>query len=202
MLKKTHKNYYENLLSLYHSFKTPSNWKCTNLINVCEFIHRGKTPTYSLIKKIPVLAQKCNQKNGIITLDNSLYLEPDIIDKFDESKRIRVNDIIINSTGGGTVGRVGFIDENLFNNFKIIVADSHITIVRPFNLVASKYIYYYLKAPIIFDHVEEKCEGSTNQIELYAKVIMEYPFPLPPAREQQRIVSKIDKIFKQSIFHQ
>ena len=148
-------------------------------------------------KEIPVLAQKCNQKDGLVSLKLALFLEPNVIEKYDNSKRIKTNDIVINSTGGGTVGRVGFIEEVLFENYKTIVADSHITIVRPMNSVSPKYIYYFLKSPIIFDHVEDKCEGSTNQIELYSKVIMEYPLPVPPIEEQQKIVSKIERLFKE-----
>jgi type I restriction enzyme S subunit len=164
------------------------------LIEVCQFIHRGKSPSYSVSKDVPVIAQKCNQKNGLLSLEKALFTSFESLKKYDETKKTRVNDIILNSTGGGTVGRVGIVDESLFDNHKHIVTDSHITTIRVLSEINPLYIYYYLLAPIIFDHVEEKCEGSTNQIELYAKVIMAYPFPLPPKREQDRIVKKIISI--------
>ena len=190
------KNYYENLLSLYRDFKTPENWICTNLINVCNFIRRGRTPKYSNEKEIPVIAQKCNQKNGILSLDKALYIDPITISKYGDDKIVKENDILINSTGGGTVGRVALVTKELFKNHKIIVADSHITIVRPSNLIISNYVFYFLKSPFIFDHVEQKCEGSTNQMELNAKTIMSYPFPFPPVEEQKRISKKISNLFE------
>lgn len=190
----THKNYYENLLSLYHDFTTPKNWCCTDLINVCQFIQRGKSPSYSNEKDIPVIAQKCNQKNGILSLEKSLFISNNLLTKYNDNQISKINDIVINSTGGGTVGRVGFIKPSLFNNYKYIVTDSHITTIRVLTGINPMYVYYYLKSPLIFDHIEEKCEGSTNQIELYAKVIKLYPFPLPPEREQARIVDKLNSV--------
>lgn len=179
---------------MYHDFTTPRNWCCTDLINVCQFVQRGKSPLYSDEVDIPVIAQKCNQKNGILSLEKSLFISRKSLIKYNETQISKVNDIVINSTGGGTVGRVGFIDYSLFNNYSIIVTDSHITTVRVLSKITPLYVYYYLKSPFIFDHVEEKCEGSTNQIELYAKVIKSYPFPLPPEKEQVRIVNKINSL--------
>ena len=189
------KNYYENLLSYYHEFKTPNNWICTSLINVCVFIRRGRTPIYSDVKEIPVVAQKCNQKNGVLSLDKALFINPATILKYGDDKIIKVNDIIVNSTGGGTVGRVALIPESLFEKYKIIVTDSHITTIRSSKFMAQQYLYYYLKSPLIFDHVEQRCEGSTNQMELYPKTIIAYPLPVPPLAEQKRISGKISSLF-------
>lgn len=189
------KNYYENLLSYYRDFKTPNNWVCNSLINVCDFIHRGKTPIYSDKKEIPVIAQKCNQKNGVLSLNKALFINPATISKYDDDKIIKVNDIIVNSTGGGTVGRVALIPQSLFEKYKIIVTDSHVTTIRLSKFMAQQYVYYYLKSPLIFDHVEQRCEGSTNQMELNSKTIMAYPLPIPPLKEQKKISSKISSLF-------
>lgn len=129
-----------------------------------------------------------------MSLDKALFINYDSLKKYNVTKISMTNDIIINSTGGGTVGRVGIITKELFNNYRYIVTDSHITTIRLLSNINPLFVYYYLKTPFIFDHVEERCEGSTNQIELYAKVIMAYPFPLPPAKEQNRIVNKINAI--------
>lgn len=146
---------------------------------------------------IPVIAQKCNQKNGILSLNKALYIDPTTISKYSEDKIIKVNDILINSTGGGTVGRVALVDNELFKKYKTVVADSHITIVRVSDLIVSKYVYFFLKSPLIFDHVEQNCEGSTNQMELNAKTIMSYPFPTPPLNEQRKIARKVTVLFVQ-----
>ena len=148
-----------------------------------------------MVKQIPVIAQKCNSKSGELSLEKSLFIDKTTIDKYDYTKRVKLHDIVINSTGGGTVGRVGIVKDELFKEYDIIVTDSHITTLRVMKNINPYYIYYYLKSPFIIDHVEEKCEGSTNQIELYSKVIMAYPLPLPPYDEQNRIVNKINSLF-------
>ena len=182
-------------MSYYHDFNTPKNWICTCLVNVCQFIKRGKSPKYSQVEEIPVIAQKCNQKNGILSLEKALFVDPSTLNSYTSERFILEHDILVNSTGGGTVGRVAIVENELFCDYKKIVTDSHVTTIRLLEKINPFYVYFFLKAPIIFDHVEEKCDGSTNQIELNAKTIMSYPLPLPPAEEQNRIVSKIDRLF-------
>lgn len=192
MVQFYHNCYYENFLFYYHSFDIPNGWKICKLAEISEFIHRGKSPVYSLIEKIPVIAQKCNQKDGSLSLEKAMFIEPSSLHKYDNTKISKTNDIIINSTGTGTVGRVNILESSLFEKYNTVVTDSHITTIRLLeNECNPYYIYYYLKSPLIYDHAEERSEGSTNQIELYAKTIMNYYLCLPPKEEQSRIVSKI-----------
>lgn len=188
----TYRNYYENFLFYYHSFDIPSGWKVCRLAEISEFIHRGKSPVYSTIKEIPVIAQKCNQKDGTLSLEKAMFIDPSTIHKYDETKIAKTNDIIVNSTGTGTVGRVNILDSTIFDKYPIIVTDSHITTIRLIDNECDPYfVYFYLKAPLILDHAEERSEGSTNQIELYAKTIMNYFVCLPPKNEQLRILDKV-----------
>lgn len=84
----------------------------------------------------------------------------------------------------------------MFRKHNSIVYDSHITTIRLIQKeIHPEYVYIYLKSPIIFDYVEDRCEGSTNQIELYPKVIMNYVIPIPPLKEQYKIVKKVNNLF-------
>lgn len=128
-------------------------------------------------------------------MDRCLYLDPNKSKKYSEDYFIHPKDILINSTGGGTVGRTGIVNTNDINEYEKVVWDSHITVVRVLDSIYMKFIFYYLISPIIQVGLEKRCEGSTNQIELYPKVIKSYIVPLPPLQEQIRISTKIEKLF-------
>ena len=82
----------------------------------------------------------------------------------------------------------------MFEKFDKFVADSHVTIVRPNKLVSHRYIYHYLLSPYIQIGIEERCTGSTNQIELRTTTISDYLVPIPPVEEQKRIVEKVESM--------
>lgn len=52
-----------------------------------------------------------------------------------------------------------------------------------------KYVYYW----ICNNYIKLKCLGEGSQNNLNAKKIKEYPIPIPPLSEQQRIVSILDR---------
>lgn len=106
----------------------------------------------------------------------------------DERNLIK-GDILINSTGVGTAGRVTLFD--LDGDF---VVDSHITIVRVDNNVAiPKYILYAL-ANIGFKTIESMANGQSGQIELALDTIKGINIPLPSIDKQKEIVAEIEKI--------
>ena len=74
------------------------------------------------------------------------------------------------------------------------MVDSHVTLVRSIYPIASKYIYYFLISPLIQIGLEDRCSGSTNQIELGTTTIANYLVPIPPINEQNRIIEQIQKI--------
>ena len=169
-------------------FELPENWAWCRLQAICSYIHRGKSRTYGTEKILPIIAQKCNQWTGIQP-QKCLFADRATIAKYTEEQYLCVGDIIINSTGTGTVGRTGYVDDTLFKEYPKFVVDSHVTVVRPLKGIDSKYIYLFLKSPVIQTDIEAKCSGSTNQIELATKTIQSYLIPLPPVSEQHRIVS-------------
>ena len=44
-------------------FDIPDSWEWVRLVEICEYIRREMAQKYSLIKKYPVVSQKCNQRN-------------------------------------------------------------------------------------------------------------------------------------------
>lgn len=177
------------------TFDIPENWCWCRLGEICDYLHRGKSPTYGTDKLLPIMAQKCNQWDKIYT-DKCLFAEKKTIERYTEEQYLKVGDTIVNSTGGGTVGRTGYIDKYVFSEYSKFVADSHVTVIRGNNRIFGKYIYYYLLSPTIQICLEDRCSGSTNQIELGTETIKNYSFSLPPLAEQKEIVTRIESLLK------
>ena len=162
--------------------------------DICEYIQRGKSPKYSEIKKVPVVAQKCNQWSGF-SLEKALFLDPNTLQSYNQERFLIHGDLLWNSTGLGTLGRMAIYDE-IVNPYGISVADSHVTVIRPFKeFVSYEYLYYYFSSNEVQSAIEDKAEGSTKQKELSTKTVKAYLVPLPPIREQQRIVKAIRHLF-------
>ena len=171
-------------------FDIPNNWAWTRLENLTtKQIKRGKSPKYVEKSNIYVFAQKCNPKNGIITLENAKFLDETTLKKYDKSDYIVESDIVINSTGNGTLGRVGIIkNEDIFS--KKVVPDSHVTLIRIINSVEADYIFYFLKYNQ--KYLELQATGSTNQTELSPEIIKKILIPLPNTSEQLKIIERIE----------
>ena len=176
-------------------FEVPKGWVWTTLEEICTFLSRGKSPKYSEERKFPVFAQKCNLKEGGISLKQARFLDPSTIDKWDESYKLKTGDILINSTGTGTVGRTRLFDESFLGAYPFVVPDSHVSVVRTSTKIVSEYVYAYVSSLSTQLYLEENLAGSTNQKELYIGVIERLPLPLPPLAEQHRIVAEIERWF-------
>ena len=89
-----------------------------------EYISRGISPAYD-DEGITVLNQKCI-RNQTILFDNA-RITNNIKKNVSKEKYIKNYDVLINSTGVGTLGRVA----QAKNIDADITVDSHVTIVRP-----------------------------------------------------------------------
>jgi len=173
-------------------FELPQGWAWVRLQAICEKeIKRGKAPKYVEKSGTLVFAQKCNTKKGHINLSLAQYLDESTLHKYPVDLYTRYNDIIINSTGTGTLGRIGIFQESDDTMQLPIVPDSHITTVRAFSDNVAKYVYLFLKAYQCY--FENAGEGSTNQKELRPEVIKAFLIAIPPYFEQKRIVEKFEK---------
>ena len=183
------KPHYENV-----PFEVPSSWVWTTLGEICIFLSRGKSPKYKdEDRTYPVFAQKCNLKEGGISLEQARFIDPNTIDKWAEEYKLKTGDILINSTGTGTVGRTRLFNESCLGDYPFVVPDSHVSVVRTHDEILSEFIYAYISSNFVQQYLEENLAGSTNQKELYIGVLDSLNIPLPPCKEQKRIADEIEK---------
>ncbi|MEV6984205.1 restriction endonuclease subunit S [Sphaerisporangium sp. NPDC051017] len=161
-------------------------WVETTLGDACRSIKRGKAPKY-VDEGCLVFNQKCVRDENRI--DFSFARRTDLSRALPEYARLRVGDVLINSTGRGTLGRAAELRELP----EPVTADSHVTIVRPdperFALGFAGLALSTRKADF-----ESLQTGSTNQTELSASSIALVSIALPPIPAQEQIVEVIGAV--------
>ena len=165
-------------------------WEEKTLGEICEKISRGIPPKYIDKNGVIVLNQKCIR-------DHKISLEPsrlhDIYNKnISADKYIQLGDVLVNSTGVGTLGRVAQVRDLPSES---VTVDTHISIVRP--LKEKFYLDFFGWAMIFIENqIENSGAGASGQTEL-ARTVLENNFTLAYPKsltKQQTIVKKLDAL--------
>jgi len=103
------------------------------------------------------------------------------------------DDICINSTGTGTLGRVALLSKHERNGPRL-VADGHVTLLRANRNVVEPRFLCYLLSTQAFYGLANAClaVGSTNQMELGRDAIRTLGISIPSLQQQRRIVEVLD----------
>ena len=165
-------------------------WKKYKLGDLISFISKGIAPVYTNDKPsaILVLNQKCN-RNYKIDVSIAKYHDSDI-KAVSGDKMLQVGDILINSTGTGTAGRVAQID----SLERTTTVDGHMIILRHNEAIMPKYLGYAIKQNQTI--IEGLAEGSTGQTEINKTRLLDEIFINFPQnkKEQDRIASILENI--------
>ena len=176
-------------------YDIPDTWTWMRLENCCvKEIRRGKSPKYTENGNVLVFAQKCNTKYNGIDVSLAQYLDENTLKRYSADEYMQEGDVVINSTGTGTLGRVGIYRNTDNTTGLLIVPDSHVTVIRSFSCISSHYLYAFMKTHQT--DLEKKGEGSTNQKELKPFTLKEMLIAVPPLSEQKRIDKSINIAFR------
>ncbi|WP_436969847.1 restriction endonuclease subunit S, partial [Lactobacillus helveticus] len=155
-----------------------------------DYVQRGKSPKYDKEStRYPIISQKCVQWDGI-HLEFAKHLKEDFWEGLPSYRFVTKGDLLLNSTGTGTVGRVIKVTEP----FNKVPVDSHVTVIRLNQNICNSYILYFLMSPIIQKNLDDYLTGTTKQKEFGLASIQNIVVSLPPLEEQKRIVAKIEKL--------
>ena len=176
-------------------FEIPESWEWARLESVTTYIQRGKSPKYSTVEKYPVIAQKCNQWSGF-SVEKARFIDPATVSKYADERILKDGDLLWNSTGLGTLGRMAVYD-SAKNRYGWAVADSHVTVIRTReDWLDHRFAFAYFAGPSVQSEIEDQASGSTKQKELAQETVRNYLIPVPPLAEQRRIVYEVDWLFK------
>ncbi|WP_272916609.1 restriction endonuclease subunit S [Lactobacillus iners] len=173
-----------------------TKWLEKTLGEVTSFMKKGIPPKYTVEeseKTIRVLNQKCNRNFEISYSESRLHdCEKKIVPA---DKMLRAGDVLINSTGIGTAGRVAQVVEVKGPT----TIDGHMILLRPSEELNPIYYGYAVKA--FQSQIEGLAEGSTGQTEinrmrLQDEVIIKYPKDKLVQENIGRFLSNIDDKIK------
>ena len=142
---------------------TPEGWSRATLCEVAVHLGRGTSPKYVPgSSNVFAVNQKCVRDGRVTTEhvrphDAASPVKPDSV--------LHAGDVCVNSTGTGTIGRVGLWGGARHGTF---FADTHVTVVRPDpRCIVPKFLSESLLSPWTQRAMEASCfTGSTNQVEL------------------------------------
>ena len=169
-------------------FAIPEGWCWARIGNIVTYMQRGKSPMYATGTEIPVVSQKCVQWSGL-DLSVAKEITSASLEDYEAYRFLRDGDLLWNSTGTGTIGRVVRVTCPPVK----LVCDSHVTLVRCPHVV-QEYIRTWLRSDHVYGIIEDRAAGSTKQVELTAGLAQNWQVPLPPLPEQRRIVAKVDEL--------
>ena len=163
-----------------------TEWISKTLGEITSFIAKGISPKYVEEKSqdtVQVLNQKCN-RNFEISYDES-RIHNATIKRVPDDKFLRYGDVLINSTGTGTAGRVA----QLFNVPVPTTMDGHMILLRPTDEIEPLYYGYAVKCNK--KKIEGLAEGSTGQTEINRRRLQEeIVITFPKEKVLQKAIGK------------
>ena len=156
----------------------PKGWRVGTLLDFCAMIVRGITPRYIEESEQIILNQKCIRDHKVSLLPARKHTPKAINEKW-----LQWGDILVNSTGQGTLGRAA----QWFGDQDNITVDSHVSIVRP----ANENLIYFLGQLIMSreNEIKSMASGSTGQTELSREMLGNMHVILPSDDELKRYSS-------------
>jgi type I restriction enzyme, S subunit len=156
----------------------PEDWDVKSLIDITSLLVRGVSPKYIEDKGVAVLNQKCIRNKAI---DFTFGRRHDMESKNAKSKLIHIEDVLVNSTGVGTLGRVAMVKRL---EERQTTVDSHVTIVRMDKEKANRFFMSYSLTQRQGE-IEQLGEGSTGQTELSRDNLGRLKLLVPPDEIQK-----------------
>jgi len=166
--------------------RIPSGWERVKVSSVTSFLKRGVAPIYDDEGASLAINQKCI-RDGKLDMKHARSQSKEV----PAERRIKLGDVLVNSTGEGTLGRVAQVLIQLDN----CIVDSHVTIVRPKPDVPIHYFGMTLKA--WEPHFSIMGQGSTNQTELAPALIGGVEIMMPTKDLQVAFEAQAEPLFAQ-----
>ena len=166
-------------------YEIPENWKWVRLGEVCEINPRNKLENNIEVSFIPMRLISDGYQNKH-TYEIKIWKE--IKNGF---THFRENDILMSKITPCFQNLKSCIATNLVSGYGAGTTELHV--LRPIK-IHNLYILYFLKTPNFIKNGIINMTGTAGQQRIPVSYISTYLFPLPPLKEQERIVKKVDDL--------
>ncbi len=202
-------NSFEKKIFQLIDFNSIYNWGVDNLTNSISYISykfdimnfennphlyietfRGKSPKYDSEGTKFILNQKCNRWNKI-DFRFAKKVNDNWYNNINKKYLTKVGDVIVNSTGEGTIGRATYI-KSVYSGW---LYDSHILLLRlNTDKINPEYFTYLFNSYFGQSQIANlKSAKSTKQTELGIQNLLKISFPIPPMEVQYDLVCRFRK---------
>lgn len=157
-------------------------------------IKRGKSPQYSQTSNVYILNQKCIRWN-YIDVQYAKPVESEWFNSIDNNNLTCEGDILINSTGEGTIGRAAVINKSQEG----LLYDSHVLLLRLNTVkINPHYFVFVFNSQFCQEQVNNvKSAKTTKQTELGVDNLKKIQIPIPPLEEQLIIASRLETMYSE-----
>lgn len=170
----------------------PKGWNWVKTGEVIDTINNGYTPTKEFLfegkGEIPFIKVYNLNFDGTLNFQKNPTFIPSEIHKKDLKRSICIpGDVLINIVGP-PLGKVSIVT-NQFPEWNINQA---IVLFRPNEKLLSKYISFFLQNSVTINWLEGTSKATAGQWNVKVSTCRVIPIPLPPIKEQQRIVDELE----------
>lgn len=166
----------------------PAGWRVVPLRESTSYLSRGIGPTYLDSGGICVVNQKCIRDGRV---DFAQAKRHDPAKRSVEGRQLHCLDVLVNSTGMGTLGRVA----QLRRIPEAAIVDSHVTVLRSAHDVDGHYFGWAVRTRET--EIEALGEGSTGQTELSRERLGSMPFLKPTSAVQEAFGGAVEPLVAQ-----
>jgi len=178
-------------------YQLPDTWTWASLDELLETLESGGRPRGGVKKYsegIPSIGGEHLDGKGGFRLDNIRFIPKDYYQNMTKGKIKNLDILVVKD--GATTGKTSIASPEF--PFKEAAVNEHVFILRTIrDVVEPYYVFRFLSSIQGQNQILQRFQG-TAQGGINSKFIEGFPVPLPPTKEQRRIVARVEALFAES----